>query len=437
MPITVIATNNTSNTISIDDLGISINSSESITLTDYFEYIELTESNDLYNSVQSGDIGINDGTSDLNIQQALQHLSFESEYQDIIQDSSIVGTVAMDLACVDISNTNQFSVNSSWTDTVFPNTDLENDPNTIQHDTIQQSRILIKEDGIYNISAIYTARNNTNWIGKCYYRVIKNSSYVISQERYQNLYKSEIHCFAENITRHLSQGDYVTCQVKTDSGTSVDIITCSFKITKQEGVQGEQGLPGGTTVDIKKDGNIISSNVDSINFEGNVSAVDDGNSQCTVTILSPDSAFRYINVYDSTGHVNINSNTAFSFDWNSQYIRDTDTFDHSTITNPSRIYFNKDGLFKISYNVLYENQSNTRKNIKCYIRLNSNDVVNRTSTASYVRSYTDKYGSNSLAPVLCYFNSGDYIELMYHREGSSGSVSTIPNECWLQVEFVR
>jgi len=50
------------------------------------------------------------------------------------------------------------------------------------------------------------------------------------------------------------------------------------------GPKGEKGDPGGTTVDIQEDDVLVASNVDVLNFEGNVTATDEGGGKVTVSV---------------------------------------------------------------------------------------------------------------------------------------------------------
>lgn len=434
MAITVIAHNNTASSISIDDLGITLLSSDTINLTDLFEYVELTESTDLNDHVSNGDLGINDGTTDLNINDALQHLHFESEYQDLIQDGNISGVVSTDLACCETHEEN-INVPSSWTNIIYNTTTFSNDTTTIEHNSSNKDRIDIKKNGIYNITIACMTRDNTSNFGECHYRVMKNNTTPLTIEKFQNLYHTEIHSYSDDITRSLVQGDFITFQIRTDD--NVDILSADIKVTKLEGVKGDQGSPGGTTVEIEQDNVAITTNTDKINFTGSVNVTDSGSNKATVEILSNSFEPQYINVYDSNGYVDINQNTATPYSWDTQYIRDTGYFDHSTSTNPSRITMIESGLYKVSYVLCYDNTNNNRKTIKCYIRLNGTTEMIRTTASSYTRNNTDDYGSITLPAVLTNFDAGDYIELMYKREGSSGTVHTYAEQCWLQVEYVR
>lgn len=80
----VIAKNITVSNIIIEDLGIEIPSGAQIDLTEFFEKIEIGNSDDLDSKVSSGNIVINDGTNDLSITNGLKHINFETEYEDSV-----------------------------------------------------------------------------------------------------------------------------------------------------------------------------------------------------------------------------------------------------------------------------------------------------------------------------------------------------------------
>lgn len=79
---TIIAKNVTLGEIFLDDLGVSIAASSSLTLTLIFQKRFITDSQDLKDQVSSGDIVINDGTEDLSVEDGLFHIKFETQYED-------------------------------------------------------------------------------------------------------------------------------------------------------------------------------------------------------------------------------------------------------------------------------------------------------------------------------------------------------------------
>ena len=331
----------------------------------------------------------------------------------------------------------KFALNSSWTDINFPNTAIENNSSILEHDSSNNDRILIKDDGVYNITTVFTIRSNSG-TRRSYYRIRKNDTTVISQEKYLNTYGNEVQCFSENITVSLSNGDFVSSQVHTDSGSDISILTASLKITKLEGVKGDPGPPGGTTVDVQKNDTTIATNIDTLNFEGGVNVIDEGNNKVTVVNTNSSHEFKYVQLINSAGNINVNSSTSpQAYPFNGQEIRDIDTFDHSTVSNTSRLYVLKSGWYKVAYLLNYDNTNTSRKTIKCQIRINGSNYIEFTTTASYTRNTNDDYACNSLPETLIHLNANDYIELMYNREGSSGTANSYAKQCYLQMTFCR
>ena len=80
---TIIAKNNTSSAIPLDDLGVEIPGSGQRDLTLTFSVVDIYSSTELRDNVQSGDITINDGIEDLDIEDSLAHINFETEYEDV------------------------------------------------------------------------------------------------------------------------------------------------------------------------------------------------------------------------------------------------------------------------------------------------------------------------------------------------------------------
>lgn len=78
---TIIAKNNTKEDIIIDDLGITISTSKATNLTDIYNLIEIIISKDLEIEVSAGNIIINDGLQDLNIETSLDHISIHTKHE--------------------------------------------------------------------------------------------------------------------------------------------------------------------------------------------------------------------------------------------------------------------------------------------------------------------------------------------------------------------
>jgi len=95
----IIATNVTLSDILLEDLGKSIDATTAIELTELFDVTELIESKDLAHYVEIGDITLNNGLVDLDTDEALNHLHFDTRLED---DQTI--DQATNIAVLDSSN---------------------------------------------------------------------------------------------------------------------------------------------------------------------------------------------------------------------------------------------------------------------------------------------------------------------------------------------
>jgi len=83
MATTIIAINDTTSELFINDLGIGIPASSQIELTELFTKIDISTSTDIDTYVLGGLLTINDGTNDLSIVNGIRHVNFETEYEDV------------------------------------------------------------------------------------------------------------------------------------------------------------------------------------------------------------------------------------------------------------------------------------------------------------------------------------------------------------------
>lgn len=84
---TIIAKNDSTAEIFIDDLGIGVPAFDEINLTQLFKKDEITESDDLDILVGNQSLVINDGTEDLSISNGLKHINFQTQYEDSFDEA--------------------------------------------------------------------------------------------------------------------------------------------------------------------------------------------------------------------------------------------------------------------------------------------------------------------------------------------------------------
>jgi hypothetical protein len=80
---TVIAKNSSGSTVVLSNLGTEILNGTQLTLSDYYEYSDLTDDKELENFISNGDLVINDGTNDLSATEGVNYLSRDNIYNDL------------------------------------------------------------------------------------------------------------------------------------------------------------------------------------------------------------------------------------------------------------------------------------------------------------------------------------------------------------------
>ena len=333
---TVIVKNNTSSAIFLDDLGCEIPGSGQRNITDNFEKLDISSSEELKGYVYDGTFTINDGTNDLNIADGLRHINFETEHEDfdgvdVYDGGSYVGRYTeLNFSGTEVTDstagihievpvletvpiytcqarrTTILVVPTSWTDITFDTTDEETDSDVIEHDTTNTDRILIKEDGLYEIDINTTVRTTTNTKTTWYRLRINDTTVVPGSEFDVDLYQDETHELSRSVTVTLSDEDYITLQMYSESNGgivtlhgSATIIVKALSGTKGidgkdgiDGIDGEDGLPGepgppgsGSTINVFEEEFPVASLVEVLNFEGRVSVTQDSTSTATIEIL--------------------------------------------------------------------------------------------------------------------------------------------------------
>ena len=208
--------------------------------------------------------------------------------------ASAVTGVSVDLPVVQSRRTTTLSGATAWTDVTLDTTDIENNTTVIEHDNVNTDRLLIKDTGLYLIG--YTAEiSPDDYPSTLEGRVRVNDSSIIAQSVTLVEEDQEITNFNSVCTVELVAGDYITLQIRTSVvGDIVQAGAALFAIRQRgsKGDTGATGAPGGTTVDVEQDDSVVSSNIGTINFEGNVTVIDEGGSKVTVQL--DDDNFQFV-----------------------------------------------------------------------------------------------------------------------------------------------
>jgi len=324
------------------------------------------------------------------------------------------------------------SSTSNWQDVDFEEIDIENNTTYLQHDSTNDDRFLIHTPGTYQIT--YTGNNSDGIIEG---RIRKNDNLVIPGT-YQQVEPSsnDTELISSICVVELESDDFITFQIRGASASNLDDVVLT--IVKLEGAMGPQGDPGGTDVDILEDNSTVATDINEINFTGNVSVTNNGSGKVTVDVPSGGSngfTPNVCQVYDSSGGKDLNNTTATNVPFDAETIKDS-FYVHSNTTNPSRIRVTTKGIYKVSYNISVDGTNNSRRTIKCFARKNGLTDIVPSISYGYLRNTTDDKLTCS-ANFIVSLNTNDYIEIYAMREGSTGTSPTIANASWMLFELIR
>jgi hypothetical protein len=433
---TVIAKNNTGSTVDIQDIGISLGASEVINLTTFYKMFDLVNSTHLRSLVSSGTVGINNGTSDLGIADALNHLNIESEYEDLIQDADM-GVTLTALPYCGVIRTSTVALTNTYANIIYQTVQLQNYTTILEWLVANPERITVKQAGLYRVYATCLTRGNTPTYVSSYFRVMRNGVQISSENR-QISYATEIQQACLDFSIYLAVNDVITVQARTDTGQTADVLQSEFHIQREDGIQGADGPPGGTTIVTKDDGVQVTTNTAELNFRGSFIITDAGSNRANIDldIVGLQNAQRVIQVYNSVGNINVNSLTPTPMPFDVQDIRDSDTYTWSSTVNNSRIYILRNAWYNLSYSLYFFGDNNV-KTITVYIRENGVTEVPRTRNSGNSFRNGDPYGSTQMSGVLIPLHIGDYIELMYVQSGSAGIAYTQPGSTWIGLKTIR
>ena len=238
---TVIAKNTTASSITIEDLGIDIPLSSQLTLSDLFDFADISNSSKLKAFVTNGTIVINNGTIDLSVANGLKHIYYQTNYEDLLDDSTI--NTSSSLSTVQARRTTSIALSTTWQDVLLDATDLQNNSSVIEHSLTETNKILIKTPGIYLIDYSYTARSS-GATRDSYSRIMIDGTTLLNGSAVtQNLYANETHQQVGTMVANLNDC-YLTFQVSSASTPIIANPDFVLIVTKLSGMKGDQGIQG-------------------------------------------------------------------------------------------------------------------------------------------------------------------------------------------------
>lgn len=137
-------------------------------------------------------------------------------------------------------------------------------------------------------------------------------------------------------------------------------------------------------------------------------------------------------VVDSAGGQDVNTVGGAAVDWGLNQILDAG-YTHTAGT--SGITLVNAGVYKIAYNVSFITTSNARRQPRMTLRLDTVEAI-ASASYSYARNLTEDTATNS-ATTFVTATAGQVLDLFSIESGSSGATTTIANESWISIEFIR
>lgn len=226
--------------IVLHDMGARTLTHPTVELDLGLEYTddELLDSDDLALAIESGELTLVEESGGV----------VTEEYVDDAI-STVSGTITdewlnKDSAVIQLRRTTSFTPSTTWQDYSFNALDVESDSDIIEWDTNNTERLLIKLDGLYEISysfpvVVVTATTEV------YARVLKNNSTQLDGSyTSQNLYQNETHQQDRTFRVMLSAGDYIALQIQIGAANITIDGNAIISVAKLDGVAGPAGPQG-------------------------------------------------------------------------------------------------------------------------------------------------------------------------------------------------
>ncbi len=194
----------------------------------------------------------------------------------------------------------------------------------------------------------------------------------------------------------------------------------------------DEALP----LDIEEDNVVVASGINTLNFQGAVTVIDEGNNKATITVTESTSVEEIIQLSSSISTDVNNLITPALLVWNIELFKDP-LFYHSSFFYPSRIKVLQDGLYEINYMFSIENTTNKRKTIRARLRKNGTTYINGSESYSFSYSNTDDKATHVSSSFIVELNNNDYLEVLVNGQTNDGAVLLIPNENLIFVRILR
>jgi len=229
--------NSTGSIIEIEELGIIVPASSQITVQteDYLTLASADCVSELTPFINSGDLVVNNGSSDLAVAEALIFIRSSDDAETIIAkdpnslnektvqgqldkiSDTVFNPVENDLVALQVvlDNNGLNISNNSWQSLPFNTTIIQNDSSTIDLNPSDDEEIRIKKDGLYLVSYnVNVEQPDENKPDEIEFRVVQNGSQIdLSERTFKVEHKNLFGIISHGFLIEASAGDTLNLQV--------------------------------------------------------------------------------------------------------------------------------------------------------------------------------------------------------------------------------
>ena len=190
-------------------------------------------------------------------------------------------------------------------------------------------------------------------------------------------------------------------------------------------------------VDVEEDDILITPNVSTLNFEGNLNVYEISDYKATIRVYKNNVTNDVIQV-SSTDSTDLNNLTSYELlQWNSVEFKDEATFVHNDTVNPSRIQVRTKGIYEVNFMFSIINKTIMRKTLRTRLLKNGVEVFPHVTSYSFSYNMEDDKVSHVSSSFLIQLDVSDYVELIVNGQTNPGPVLLIPNENLFFMRLMR
>lgn len=316
----------------------------------------------------------------------------------------------------------------SWIDLNFDVTDFENDDTVIEHDDVNRDRILIKENGVYEIWYSFTVDDEAQG------RVRINDSAVVAGSLRE---AGEVFDANDNIVMlsvktvaSLTAGDFLTVQIQSRTTAEILFADATFVVTKLEGSQGPQGIPGtGSSIIVEDEGTTVPGGPHTtLNFIGDgVTVTNAGSGEASVNIPGFEGKRIFYHHNGTTTQSLTGSFVTALF--NSAVRTDGAAFSYAS----GQVTVTQTGWYEITYNIGAESTNGDRSTLEAVLQQNA---VNVPGTFAYSYHRTTGEGDDTAScTAVVNITANDIMRVRIRVEDGTG-IQTKQNACRFMIRRV-